>query len=387
MRIAVTGASGLLGHQVCRAALDAGHDVTAVVRDRTAPLAGELVAYARSLGRGQLTLARADLARPATLPRAVEGAHGLVHCAAVYGFGPGRAARIEQTNRDGTRTVLEAAADAGVERVVVTSSSVTRGSSLLPVQRTEADQLGLEPTPAYYSSKVAQEDAAFEVAAARDLALVLALPTLILGGPWATLAPSNAVVLRYLMDPTRSTFPGGGNVVDVREVAAGHLLLLADGAAGERYLLGGDDVTWQVLHGMVADLAGLPGPFLPLPAPVVTAVSAASEGWARLTGTTPLATVEEAMTVGRYYWYSSARACDLGYAARPAREAVAASLAWLLVSADLPRWVREALRVAPEVRAARPLTPRPLTAQGSASDPAGTLARVRRVPGVRAAKR
>ena len=387
MRVAVTGASGLLGHQVCRAAVDAGHDVTAVVRDRAAPLAAALAAYPRSVGRGSVTLARADLLQPRTLRRAMEGAQGLVHCAAVYAFGPGHAATIERTNGDGTRAVLEAAADAGVARVVVTSSSVTRGSSRQPIARTEADRLGLEPTPAYYRSKVAQESTSLEVAAERDLAVVLALPTLIMGGPYATLAPSNAVVLRYLLDPTRSTFPGGANVVDVRDVAAGHLLLLAQGVTGERYLLGGDDLTWRVLHGLVADLAGLPGPNMSLATSVATAVAATTEGWARVTGTTPLSTAEEAATVGRYYWYSSARARDLGYAARPAREAVAASLAWLLVSPDLPRWVRESLRVASEVRAARPLTPRPLPAPGPGTDVGQSPVPARRVPRVRVAKR
>ncbi|MGV1010244.1 MAG: NAD-dependent epimerase/dehydratase family protein [Dermatophilaceae bacterium] len=385
MRIAVTGATGLLGHQVCRAAVDAGHDVVAVVRDRTAPLTAALTAYPGVTGRGSLRLARADLRNRASLSRAFAGAEGLVHCAAVYAFGAGRAESIERANCEGTRSVLEAGADAGLARVIVTSSSVTCGSSTSPTPRTEADRLGLEPAPAYYRSKVAQEHTALQVAAERDLAVVLALPTLILGGPYTTLAPSNAIVLRYLLDPTRSTFAGGGNVVDVRDVAVAHLVLLTEGVAGERYLLGGDNLTWRALHALVADLAGLPGPFLHLPAPVVSAVSAAGERWAEITGGAALATAEEATTVGRYYWYSCARAASLGYAARPAREAVAASLAWLLVGPDLPRWVREGLRVAPEVRAARALTPRQLphgtTDAGAAAAPA------RRVPGVRTGRR
>ncbi len=385
--MAVTGATGLLGQQVCRAALDAGHDVIAVVRNRSAPLAGALTAYADSAPGGSLVLARADLRSPSTLRKALSGAEGLVHCAAVYAFGASQADSIERTNSESTRSVLEAGADVGVTRVVVTSSSVTRGSSPFPTPRTETERLGLEPTPAYYLSKVAQERTALEVGAARDLAVVLALPTLIFGGPYGKLAPSNAIVLRYLLDPTRSTFPGGGNVVDVRDVAAGHLLLLRDGVAGERYLLGGDNLTWPALHGLVAELAGLPGPFVQLPAPVAMWVSAAGERWASLSGTTPLSTAEEGATVGRYYWYSCARAQALGYAARPARAAVAASLAWLMVSADLPRWVREALRLAPEVRAARPLLPRALPADPTAPDAGADAATVRRTPRVRTARR
>jgi len=164
-------------------------------------------------------------------------------------------------------------------------------------------------------------------------------------------------VLRYLLDATRSTYPGGCNVVDVRDVGRGHLLLLERGETGQRYLLGGQDVTWRMLHTLVAELAGLPGPYAEVPAPVAWVASAAAEGWAKLTGGTPLSTREEALTVGRYYWYSSARAAQLGYQPRPARDAVAASLAWLVISEHVPRFVREGLRLTPEVRAARPLIP------------------------------
>jgi dihydroflavonol-4-reductase len=276
-----------------------------------------------------------------------------------------RAAEVDRVNTDGTRMVLEAAAAAGVERAVVTTSSVTRGSSLLPRARSERDHLGVEPAPAYYASKVAQEEVALETGRRLGLEVVLALPTVVLGGPFTRLAPSNAIVLRYLLDPTRSTFPGGCNVVDARDVGVGHLRLLEHGEAGERYLLGGEDVSWRMLHTLVSDLAGVPGPFAEMDAGSAWAVSAATEWWAQLRDTTPLTTREEASTVGRFYWYTSARAQALGYAARPARAAVAASLAWLAVSPELPRWAREGLRLHPEVRAARELVAAPLEVEVS----------------------
>ncbi|HEX2705336.1 MAG TPA: NAD-dependent epimerase/dehydratase family protein [Candidatus Lustribacter sp.] len=358
--MAVTGATGLLGYQVCRAAAAEGYAVRAVVR-------GERSAALASLSGGPVEQVRADLDSPASLRAALDGVQLLIHCAARYAFGAQRAQEVHRTNDAGTRAVLEAAAEAGVRRAVVTSSSVTCGSATTPVARTERDHLrtgGLtaEPAPAYYRSKVSQERTALAVGDERNLEVVLALPTVILGGPYARLAPSNAIVLRYLLDPTRSTFPGGCNVVDVRDVAKGHVLLLSEGSPGERYLLGGTDLSWRALHTDVSDLAGRPGPGIEVSPAVAYAVSAAAEAWARLTGDRPLSTTDEAATVGRWYWYSSARAEDLGYRARPAREAVAHSLAWLLVGEDLPRWARESLRVDPAVRAARPLVPRPLDA-------------------------
>ncbi|SDP65649.1 dihydroflavonol-4-reductase [Pedococcus dokdonensis] len=371
MRVAVTGATGMVGSQVALAALDAGHEVVAVARPdpgRRGPL---------TLAGREVPSATAALTDPAALRAALAGCDAVVHCAAVYAFGDARAAEVDQVNTDGTRTVLEAAAAAGARRVVVTSSSVTRGSNLLPRARSERDELGLEPAPAYYASKVAQEAVTLETGGRLGLEVVLALPTVVLGGPFNRLAPSNAIVLRYLLDPTRSTFPGGCNVVDARDVGAGHLTLLEQGVAGERYLLGGEDVSWRMLHTLVSDLAGLPGPFAEMDAGSAWAVSAAAEWWAGVRDERPLTTRDEASTVGRFYWYTSAKAHDLGYAARPARAAVAASLAWLAVSPDLPRWAREGLRLHPEVRAARDLVAGPL---GDPSADSAVSPRPRRSP-------
>ncbi|KRF29088.1 NAD-dependent epimerase/dehydratase family protein [Phycicoccus sp. Soil802] len=362
MKVAVTGATGMVGGQVVAAALAAGHEVLAIARPDPEHRRTQV-----KVGVHTVPVATAALTDPPALRAAMQGCDAVVHCAAVYAFGAARAAEVDQVNTDGTRAVLEAAAAAGIARAVVTSSSVTRGSSLLPRARSERDHLGSEPAPAYYASKVAQEEIALETGRRLDLEVVLALPTVVLGGPFTRLAPSNAIVLRYLLDPTRSTFPGGCNVVDARDVGAGHVCLLERGVAGERYLLGGEDVSWRMLHSLVSDLAGLPGPFAEMDAGSAWAVSAATEWWAQLRDATPLTTREEASTVGRFYWYTSTKAQGLGYAARPARASVAASLAWLAVSPDLPRWAREGLRLHPEVRAARDLVAAPLTDPGEVS--------------------
>lgn len=364
MKVAVTGATGMVGGQVVTAALAAGHEVVAVTR----PDPGRPGTQVR-VGGSVVPARTATLGDATALRDALRGCDAVVHCAAVYAFGDARAAEVDQVNSDGTRSVLEAAAAAGVARAVVTSSSVTRGSSPLPRARSERDTLGTEPAPAYYLSKVAQEEVALETGRRAGLEVVLALPSVVLGGPFSRLAPSNAIVLRYLLDPTRSTFPGGCNVVDARDVGAGHVLLLERGVDGERYLLGGEDVSWRMLHTLVSDLAGLPGPYAEMDAASAWAVSAATEWWAGLRDARPLTTRDEASTVGRFYWYTSGKAHQLGYAARPARASVAASLAWLAVSPDLPRWAREGLRLHADVRAARELVPAPLVAAGDLSRP------------------
>lgn len=362
MRIAVTGANGLVGAHVVRSAVARGHDPVAVVR------AG---ADLRGLVGVDVPLARADSRPAADLRRAFAGAEVVVHCAAVYSYAQTEA-ELTRANVDGTRSVVEAAADAGARRVVVTSSSVTCGSSPGPQQLDEHGSIGREWVPPYFRTKVAQEQTALEVAARRGVEAVLACPTVVLGGPDWRLVPSNAVVVRYLLDPSRTTFPGGCNVVPVRDVAAGHLVLAERGEPGERYLLGGEDVSWRTLHTLVSELAGIGGPHLTGSRETAWLAAAAAEGVAKLTGKPSLATRDEARTVGRYYWYSSAKAAALGYTARSARATVAGALAWLTTSPHLPRLVRESLRLVPEVYAAREPIPSPRPSARLASVPSAS---------------
>jgi len=344
VKVLVTGATGLVGSRVRQVLTESGHEAVAMVRGRHGPAGA--------------TTVRAWLDVHRSLVQAMEGCETVIHCAAVYAYGKAREEEVEQVNVEGTRSVVSAAAEAGVRRVVVTSSSVTCGSGAVPAARDETGRIGDEFVPAYFLSKERQESVAFATGAERGVEVVVACPTVVLGGPSARLVPSNAIVLRYLLDATRSTYPGGCNIVGLGDVARGHVLLAERGVPGERYILGGENLSWRLLHATVADLAGVGGPYAEVPSSVALLLSGVAEGLARLTAAEPLSTRDEARTIGRYHWYSSDRASALGYAPGPARRAVAESLAWLLAGDHIPRWVREGLRPADEVRAARRLVPR-----------------------------
>ena len=101
-----------------------------------------------------------------------------------------------------------------------------------------------------------------------------------MGGPSSRLVPSNAIVLRYLLDFFRSTFPGGCNVVSLDDVALAHVLLAENGAPGERYLIGSENLSWRTLHSLIADLAGVAGPRIEVPTAAAYITSAAAEAWA-----------------------------------------------------------------------------------------------------------
>ncbi len=344
MKALVTGATGLLGSHACQAFLAGGHEVRALVRTSGPDIDG-------------VEQVRGSLGDPDSLRAAADGVEVVVHCAAIYSYD--RDDELERVNVEGTRAVVEAAAEAGVRRVVVTSSSVTCGSSGGPVARDESGTLEAG-APAYFRSKARQEEAALEAGARRGVEVVLACPTVILGGPATRLVPSNAIVARYLLDPSRSTYPGGCNVVSAGDVATGLALLAERGVAGRRYLLGGENISWRTLHSTVGDLTGVGGPYLEMPTVAAYLATLAAEGWARLAGTESLSSRDEALTIGRFYWYDHRRAADLGYRPGSARAALAESVAWLVAGPHLPRWVREGLRLPPDVRRRRPLVPRPL---------------------------
>ena len=169
----------------------------------------------------------------------------------------------------------------------------------------------------------------------------------------ASLGPSNGLVTSYLADPLRLTWAGGCNIASVADVAAGHLLLAERGAPGQRYVLGGENLEWREIHALIADLAGVEPPRAAASAVACYSLAVAEEARARLTGRAPLATRAEARMVGRYYWYSHARAAALGYSPRPARQALAEAIAWLAASPHVSREARAGMRLSREVHAAR----------------------------------
>jgi dihydroflavonol-4-reductase len=334
----------------------AGHQARALVR-RTSDLHG--------LAGTKAPLVYADITDAEDVRAAVREVDVVIHCAAIYSYWGRSADDLHRSNVDGTHVLLEACAEAGVGRFVVTSSSVTLGSADGPMTRDENDR----PVPAdetidYYQSKQRQEATALTRGAELGLDVVVANPTVVVGGPDRRPAPSNAVLVRYLMDPLRTTFPGGCNIVSVRDVAAGHVLLAEHGRPGERYVLGGENWTWAGIHQAVSELCGTYGPGLPATRTSAYVAAAAHELLARLTGGTPSATRAEALTVGRYYWYRHDRAAALGYQPRPARQALAEAVGWLLTSPHVPSFVRAALRPHPEVYENRLLLPGPIPKQG-----------------------
>lgn len=345
MRALVTGANGLIGANLLRELLRDGHQVVGLVRPTSdlSPIDGLPV-----------ELAFGDVLDPPSLAAAAAGCEVVFHTAVHFAYWGRDPDELARTAIEGSRNVLAAARQAGVGRVVMTSSSVTLGASCAPEVRDERQTAADGPDePAYVRAKIAQEGEALAVARQLGVDLVIACPTMSIGPFGASLGPSNGVITSYLADPLRLTWAGGCNLVSVRDVARGHVLLAERGVAGERYVLGSENLEWRAIHERIAALAGVAPPGATASAVSCYWVALAEEARARLTGRPPLATRAQAKMVGRYYWYSHARAAALGYAPRPAADALAEAIAWLAASPHVDRETRMRLRLARPVQAAR----------------------------------
>ena len=341
MRTLVTGANGLVGANLVRELLVHGHDVRALVRQNS---------DLRSLKGLTAETVVGDVLQPNSLAGAAEGCELLFHAAAVFSYWKHTPDDLKKVAVQGTINVVEAAYRAGARRVVLTSSSVVLGSSARPQVRDENSPFN--ETDAYSISKAAQEEAGFARAAQLGIELVAVCPGMCLGQHDYRLSPSNAILCSYLKDPWKLTWPGGCNLVSVRDVARGHLLAGQKGKPGQRYVLGSENLEWPAIHQMIAELLGTSGPKFTANHTSSYLAAAAQELIASLTRQPPLSTRTQAKMVGRYYWYNHARAADLGYKPRPARAALADAAAWLLSTPHIGLQLRASLTPSRDVYAA-----------------------------------
>jgi dihydroflavonol-4-reductase len=342
MRALVTGAAGLIGAHIVRALVGAGHEVRCLVRQTS---------RRGSLDGLPVTCVVVDLLDAGTgLDVACAGCDMVFHTAAHYAYGGVNSVEQRRTAVVGTETLLRACARQGVRSVVVTSSSVVFGYRDDAVGISEAAVLAsVDGEPSYVAAKIAQHRHSLRMAEVLGLDVRLACPTMTIGPTGSRLGPSNGMIAAYLVDPFGCTFSGGCNIVSARDVAAGHLLIADHGIAGESYLLGGENLTWRQVHGMIAELAGVAAPRLELNHAASFLAATAEEIRAAMSGQPALSTREQAGMVGRYYWYLHTKAGELGYSPRRAREALIETISWLAASPHIARETRTDMHLSPDI--------------------------------------
>jgi dihydroflavonol-4-reductase len=320
MRALVTGASGFVGAAVARTLVSAGWRVRALVRaasDRS------------NLRNLPLEVAVGDLTIAASLQRALAGCDALFHVAADYRLGVRDPSQLYQTNVEGTRNLLTAAADAGVKKIVYTSSVATMG---IPPDGSPGD----EQTPVslaamighYKRSKFLAEQLVLEAVSAGTPAVIVN-PSTPVGPGDVKPTPTGQLVRDAAAGRMPAYVDTGLNIVHVDDVAAGHLLAFHHGRIGERYILGGEDMTLQQILGVIAQLVGRPPPRVRLPYAAVLPIAYVAEAVGLLTGRSGRVTLEGVRMSRKRMFFSSAKATrELGYHWRPPPEAFADAVRW-----------------------------------------------------------
>jgi dihydroflavonol-4-reductase len=320
MKALVTGATGFVGAAVARALLGAQWQVRVLARpgsDR------------RNLKSLEVEVSEGDLADLKSLERAVQGCDGLFHVAADYRLGARDPAELYRANVEGTRNVLSAAHRSGVQRIVYTSSVATIG---IPADGTPGDEQSansLENMIGHYKrSKYLAEEVVRE-AAQGGISVVIVSPSTPVGPGDVKPTPTGQLVLDAAAGRMPAYVDTGLNIVHVDDVAAGHLLAYERGRAGERYILGGQDMSLREILELIARLERRDPPRVRLPYGVVLPIAYLAEGFARLTGRSGRITLEGVRMSRKKMFFSSAKAVrELGYRWRPPVQAFEDAIRW-----------------------------------------------------------
>jgi len=322
MKALVTGATGFVGSAVVRRLLDAGHAVRALVREGRDH---------RNLDGLEVERAIGDLTDRASLERAAAGCDHLYHVAADYRLWVRDPEAMEKANVEGTRNVLLAAAGAGCIRMVHTSSVATLGIRADGTPADEHEPAGLEDMHgAYKRSKFLAEREVERLVDEQGLPVVIVNPSTPVGPRDLRPTPTGRMVLDAITGRMPAYVDTGLNIVHVDDVAEGHLLAMQHGEIGERYILGGENLYLRDILNRLAAMSGQRPPRVRLPHRVVLPMAWVSECWARLTNSDePRLTVTGIRLARKRMFFSSQRARrELGYAPRPADEALREAMEW-----------------------------------------------------------
>jgi len=317
-RVAITGASGLLGSNLAAELIAAGHSVIATRR------AGTQVAHLADLA---IEWRDADLANEAALAKAFAGAEAVFHCAAMVTVKREVTPEMIDANVTGTDRVIAACTTAGVKRLVHTSSVVaigltTNGKPSDETARWNFDELGL--SDAYAITKHQAED---RVRAAK-IDAVIVNPTFMFGPRDAR--PSSGKMIRDVVrGRVPASTPGFNNFVDVRDVARGMIAAWHRGKRGERYILGGHDMTYKRCFETIAKVANVKPPRFQVPLPVAKLLGLFGDAMERLGRDSLVNSTQIRYAYTDKFRFTSARAqAELGYTYSPLEPAISDAIAW-----------------------------------------------------------
>jgi dihydroflavonol-4-reductase len=317
----VTGATGFLGSHVARVLAEQGAELRLLVRPTS---------NLKNLEGLKAETATGDLRDPASLEKAMQGCDTVFHVAADYRLWVLDPAEMYRSNVEGTKAILEAARKNSVRCVVYTSSVATVGFTGNGHPASEDSPVSLADMIGHYKrSKFMAEQVALE-AGRGEMRVVTVNPTTPVGEQDVKPTPTGRIIVDFLKRKFPAYVETGLNLVDARECARGHIVAMEKGKSGERYILGGENLTLKQILDKLGAISGLPSPKVKLPYFVAYAAGAVDETvQGRLLGREPRATIETVRMGKKKMWASSGKAeRELGWKTVPVDGALSRAVAW-----------------------------------------------------------
>jgi dihydroflavonol-4-reductase len=316
----VTGGTGFVGAHVVRALLARGEKVRCLVR------ASSRLSNLEGL---DVELAVGDVRDPASVGAAMAGARRVYHCAADYRLWARDPREIREANVTGTENVLSAAARAGVERVVHTSSVGALGLAARGAAADERTPVARETLVGTYKRSKHDAERVAESWASRGLPVVIVNPSTPVGELDVKPTPTGQMLVDFLNRAMPAYVDTGLNLVDVRDVAEGHLLAADRGKPGERYILGCRNLTLAEIFGVLEKISGRPAPKRQIPYAVAYAAGVVSTAWAGVTGREPRAPLNAVRMAKKKMFASHEKAArELGFSPGPVEAALQRAAEW-----------------------------------------------------------
>ena len=321
MKAFITGATGFIGGNLARLLVADGHSVRALVRPNS---------DRRNLSGIPVELVEGDLDNSPQLAEQLAGCEVVFHVAAHYSLWVKDSAAIYRANVNGTENILAAAKKAGVQRFIHTSSVAAIGVPPTGTSATEQTTTTVEALVSdYKKSKFLAEQAAVK-AACNGLDVVIVNPSTPIGAHDVKPTPTGEIILRFLQDRMPAYVHTGLNVIDVEDVARGHILAWQKGRTGERYILGNRNLTLKELLEMLAALTGKPMPRFAIPHFIPLVVAFVDElVLARYFGKTPQVSFYSVQMSQKAMYYDATKAVgDLGLPQQPIERALEKAVHW-----------------------------------------------------------
>jgi dihydroflavonol-4-reductase len=329
LKVLLTGATGFVGAAVLRQLLDRGDQVRVLVRESS---------DRRNLEGLDCEMCIGDLNDKESLTDALNECQAVFHVAADYRIWARHPEEMTKTNVAGTQNIMTAALSANVEKIIYTSSVATLGINPDGSPGDEETPSSLDTmTGSYKKSKFLAEQVVQRLIIEQSLPAIIVNPSAPIGPRDIKPTPTGRMIVQAARGEMPAFVDTGLNVVHVDDVACGHLLAFDHGIIGERYILGGEDLTLKAILELVAEVTGKKAPTMCIPHNVVLPIAYLAEAWSRLTNATePFATVDGVNMAKKKMYFSSAKAeARLGYAHRPAIEAIQDAIKWFGAAGNL----------------------------------------------------